>query len=88
VAGDLTIPGGRWWRGVILVGGRVDEHGGSRVSGAILSGLDRTLGGPVLAPDSTRGSPRIEYDSCDVARALSPFTGLSALDNTLVDNIP
>jgi hypothetical protein len=88
VTGSLTVPGGRWWRGVVLVGGRVDEQGGNRVEGALVSGLNRTLGGPALLPDSARGAPRVEYHSCNVARALGAFTGLSALQNTLVDNIP
>ncbi|HEX9564410.1 MAG TPA: hypothetical protein VF981_10585 [Gemmatimonadaceae bacterium] len=88
VTGDLTMTGGRWWRGVILVGGRVDEHGGNRVNGAMVSGLDRKLGGPALAPDSARGAPRIEYNSCNVMMALAPFRGLAALQNTTVDNIP
>jgi hypothetical protein len=88
VSGNLNLPGGRTWDGIVLVGGRVDEHGGNRVNGAMVSGLNRKLGAPPTFPDSARGAPRIVYDSCLVQRALASFSGLSAFGNTTVDNVP
>lgn len=88
VTGDLRLPGGRDWSGVILVGDRIEEHAGNRVNGAMLSGLDRTLGAPAGIPDSVRAALRVQYNSCFVKRALSPFSGLAAMGNTMVDNIP
>jgi hypothetical protein len=88
VTGDLALTGGKWWRGVVLVGGRVGERGGNRVQGALVSGLDRKLGGTGVPVDSVWGAFRVQYDSCNVARALSEFRGLAAYRNATVDNVP
>jgi hypothetical protein len=86
VTGDLTLPGGRWWQGVMLVGGSVLERAGNRVHGAMVSGLNLKLGGAPVPIDSVRGSFRVLFHSCNVARALAPFRGLSAYRNATVDN--
>jgi hypothetical protein len=88
VTGDLTLPGGRWWNGVVLTGGRVVERAGNRVHGAIVTGLDRKLGGVAAPIDSVWGNFRVQYNSCNVARALASFRGLAPYGNTTVDNIP
>jgi hypothetical protein len=88
VTGDLDMPSGRSWDGVILVGGRVDERSGSRLDGAMVSGLNRKLGAPLTFPDSARGAPRITYHSCNIRRALAPFSGLAVFRNAIADNVP
>ena len=88
VTGNLTMTGGRWWRGVVLVGGRVSERGGNRISGAMVSGLDLKIGGGALPADTVQGSFRVQYDSCMVSRALTAFRGLVPYQNATVDNIP
>ena len=88
VTGDLNLTGGRWWRGVVLVGGRVVERAGNRIHGAMVSGLDRKLGGVATPVDSVNGPLRVQYDSCSVSRALTEFRGLAPYRNATVDNVP
>lgn len=86
VTGDLRLTGGRAWSGVVLVGGAVWERGGNRVSGAVVSGLNRMLGIPAAAMDTVQGAMSVRYHSCDVTRALAAFRGLAAYRNATVDH--
>lgn len=88
VTGNLTMTGGKWWRGAVLVGGRVSERGGNRINGAMVSGLDLKIGGGALPADTVQGSFRMQYDSCMVTQALTAFRGLAPYQNATVDNIP
>lgn len=86
VTGNLRLTGGRAWSGVVLVGGAIYEQGGTRIAGAIVSGLNRKLGVPPPSVDSVRGAMTVRYHSCNVALALDAFRGLSAYHNATVDH--
>lgn len=86
VSGNFTINGGQTWDGVLLVGGTVTSNGTTTVRGATISGLNMQLGMAVPESDLANGTKTFRYNSCIVARALEPYSGLVPLDNAWTDN--
>jgi len=88
VTGNLVLGGSQSWHGIVLVGGTIVSNGLSTVEGAIISGLNTELGISVPASDLGNGTKFIRYNSCDVANALKPLTGLVPYRNAGMDNWP
>jgi hypothetical protein len=88
VTGNLTMNGTRWWDGIVLVGGAVVANGSSTVNGATVTGLNIKFGGSAIPADSAHGSLTLRFHSCNIAKALAPFRGLSPYRNTTIDNWP
>lgn len=86
VKNDMTISGSTSWNGIILVGGALTSNGNNTVLGAVVTGLNLTLGQSVTDSDVGNGNKTYRYDSCNVAQAASKFGGLVPLRNTSVDN--
>lgn len=85
VTGDLRIVGGREWRGLVLAGGRVELRRGAGVRGALVTGLNETLGLAPAADDTIDPRARVRFDSCDLARAADAFGALALVPDTRVD---
>jgi hypothetical protein len=85
---DMKLNGSVQWQGVILVGGALTSSGNNTVSGAIVSGLNLTLGEAVGVSDVGSGTKSFRYNSCYIANAASRLRGFSPLRNTTVDNWP
>ena len=88
VTGNLTLGGTQTWRGIILVGGTIVSNGLTTVEGAVISGLNTELGMIVPPSDLGNGTKFIRYNSCNVASALKPLTGLVPYRNAAMDNWP
>jgi hypothetical protein len=86
VSGNFTIGGGQSWDGLVLAGGTLTSNGGNTISGAVISGLNMQLGQVVPASAIANGTKNFRYNSCILARALRPFSGLVPLDNAWADN--
>ncbi|MCC6930286.1 MAG: hypothetical protein IT359_14970 [Gemmatimonadaceae bacterium] len=84
VTGTLTFPPLRQWDGVVLVGGAMVVPADATVNGAVVTGLNATIGGAV-GVDQIAGRYVAQYNSCDVAHALSVFNGLTPLRNASID---
>ena len=88
VRGNLTISGSTQWKGIILVGGTLTSNGNNTVLGAVVTGLNVKLGETVGVSDVGNGTKHYQYDSCNIASALSNFASFTALRNGIVDNWP
>jgi Tfp pilus assembly protein PilX len=88
VTGNLTINGTRWWDGIVLVGGNVVANGSSTINGATVTGLNAKSGAGSTPADTAHGPLTMRFHSCNIARALAPFRGLSPYRNTTIDNWP
>jgi hypothetical protein len=86
VTGDLTISGNKTWDGIILVGGAMTSNGNNTMHGAAVTGLNVKLGMTPASSDAGNGNKDYQYDSCNVAAALSGFGSLRPLTNTWIDN--
>lgn len=86
VRNDMDIGGSIQWDGIILVGGVFTSNGNNTVSGALVTGLNVTLGQTVLPSNIGNGTKTYRYDSCNVENAVRRFNGLAPLRNTAVDN--
>ncbi len=90
VVGDLTLAGTVFdWQGILLVGGEIIFTADtSRIHGAVVSGLQRQLGGG--APDNEWGPAgthiEVLYHSCYVQNALLSETGFAPITNAWMDN--
>jgi hypothetical protein len=85
VTGDLTISGSLQWRGIVLVGGIVIANGNNNVLGATVSALNMKLGITVPVDAIGNGNKTYQYDSCNVASAVSRFSSLVKIDGTWSD---
>ncbi len=76
------------WRGIVLVGGATTFAGGSvNVYGALFSGLNVKLG--MTVNESTmNGNLSVQYNTCDIAKALLKFGGWRRYTNSWGDNWP
>ena len=88
VTGNLKLNGSQQWRGLILVGGAVTSNGNNTVNGAVISGLNLKLGQSVSPTDLGNGNKTYQYNSCDVASAMSRFKKLVVYRNAAADNLP
>ena len=88
VTGNLVINGTISWKGIILVGGTIYADGNNNVLGAVVSGLDEKLGIDVDESDIGNGTKTYQYDSCEIAKALSGQSAMILLGKTWADNWP
>ncbi len=86
VSGNFTIGGGQAWDGLVLAGGTLTSNGGNTISGAVITGLNMQLGQVVPASAIANGTKVFRYNSCILARALRPFSGVVPIDNAWADN--
>jgi hypothetical protein len=87
VSGSLTMNGLTHWDGIVMVGGGVTANGNNNVQGAVLSGLNALLGEtsvPVAALGN--GTKTIQYNSCEIKKALTGTKALVPQRGTWVDN--
>lgn len=88
VTGNLTFNGAAKWNGIVLVGGTITSNGNQNVTGAIITGLNIKLGIAVPVNTLGNGTKIFQYDSCEITKAMSPFSGWQRLGNATVDNWP
>jgi Tfp pilus assembly protein PilX len=88
VTGNLTINGSQTWSGLILVGGIINSSGNNTVYGAVITGLNIKLGMVVPQQSIGNGNKTYQYDSCNLARALSHIGSLQRVRNGWVDTWP
>jgi hypothetical protein len=88
VTGDLRINGAvppRQWDGLVLVGGTVTFNGNSNIFGALITGLNVKLGNVVPTNDVANGTKVIQYDSCNLNRALGKIGSVQRVRNGWTD---
>jgi hypothetical protein len=85
VTGELALGGGDTWEGIIMVGDRLTDAGSGRVSGAVITGLNATVGKPVQRSEAN-GTKDYVYDSCALARAANRQSRFVQISNAWVDN--
>ena len=88
VTGNLRLNGSQHWRGLILVGGAVTSNGNNTVNGSVISGLNLQLGQTVPPTDLGNGNKTYQYNSCDIANAMSRYKKLVVYRNAGADNLP
>jgi hypothetical protein len=89
VTGNLRINGAtppRQWDGLVLVGGTVTFNGNSLIYGALITGLNVKLGVAVPQQDIANGTKVIQYDSCNLARALGKQGSIQRVRNGWTDS--
>ncbi len=84
--GDLTVSGSEMWNGIMLVGGKLTSNGNNTVEGAVISGLNMTLGLATAESDIGNGTKTYAYNSCSVASALAALGVLVPFNNAWADN--
>jgi len=88
VTGNLTINGAvppLTWNGLVLVGGNMILNGNMAVYGAVITGLNVKLGVNVPQQSVGNGTKIIQYDSCNLSRALSHIGYLQRVRNGWTD---
>jgi type II secretory pathway pseudopilin PulG len=88
VTGDLRINGAvppLQWDGIVLIGGVLDLNGNSAIYGAAITGLNVKLGNTVPNYTIASGTKIIQYDSCNLNRALSHIGSLQRVRNGWTD---
>jgi len=87
VSGSLTMNGNTHWDGIVMVGGGVTANGNDNVQGAVLSGLNVMLGATNVPIASLgNGTKTIQYNSCEIKKALAGTKALVPRRGTWVDN--
>jgi hypothetical protein len=88
VTGDLRINGATppmQWEGLVLIGGILDLNGNSAIYGAAITGLNIKLGTAVVPTSIASGTKIIQYDSCNLNRALAKIGYLKRVRNGWTD---
>jgi hypothetical protein len=88
VTGDLTVNGAtppRQWDGLVLVGGVITINGNMGFYGATITGLNVKLGIAVPQQTITNGTKILQYDSCNLARALGKIGSIQRVRNGWTD---
>jgi type II secretory pathway pseudopilin PulG len=87
VSGALTMNGNTHWDGIVMVGGGVTANGNDNVQGAVLSGLNAMLGATSIPVASLgNGTKTIQYNSCEIQKALVGTKALVPQRGTWTDN--
>jgi hypothetical protein len=88
VSGNLTINGSTQWNGIVMVGGGVVANGNNNVQGAVFSGLNVMIDplAPVPIASLGNGTKTIQYNSCEVKKALQGTKALVPRRGTWADN--
>lgn len=88
VTGNLTINGAvppLQWDGIVLVGGNIIANGNMNLYGAVITGLNIKSGNNVPVQSVGNGTKIIQYDSCNLSRALSHIGYLQRVRNGWTD---
>jgi hypothetical protein len=85
VTGELVLGGGQEWDGIIMVGDRLVDNGGGRVTGGVVTGLNATKGSTVRQ-SLANGTKNYQYNSCTLARAADRQSRFLQISNAWVDN--
>jgi hypothetical protein len=88
VTGNLVINGATpplQWDGIVLVGGTITSNGNMALYGAVVTGLNVKLGMTVAPQTINNGTKIHQYDSCNIARALSHAGSLERVRNGWTD---
>jgi hypothetical protein len=88
VTGNLTINGAtppRQWDGLVLVGGTMTLNGNMAIYGATVTGLNVKLGVAVPQQAITNGTKILQYDSCNLKRALGHIGSIQRVRNGWTD---
>jgi type II secretory pathway pseudopilin PulG len=88
VTGNLTINGAvppLQWDGLVLVGGNIIANGNMNLYGAVITGLNIKSGNNVPVQSIGNGTKIIQYDSCNLSRALSHVGYLQRVRNGWTD---
>jgi hypothetical protein len=88
VTGNLTINGAvppLQWDGLVLVGGNMILNGNMAIYGATITGLNIKLGNAVPVQSVGNGTKIVQYDSCNLNRALSHVGYLQRIRNGWTD---
>ena len=88
VTGNLTISGSDQWRGIVLIGGTFTSNGNNQILGGIITGLNVKLGMTVPVTSLGNGNKTVQYETCNIAKALAQFGGWSRMGNAWTDNWP
>ena len=76
------------WHGLVLVGGGIAQSGNkANVWGALITGLNVKLGQNADVA-KLNGNMLVQYNSCDISKALLKFGGWRRVANTWADNWP
>jgi len=87
VSGSLTMNGNTHWDGIVMIGGGVTANGNDNVQGAVLSGLNAMLSPtPVPVASLGNGTKTIQYNSCEIKKALTGTKALVPRRGTWIDN--
>jgi hypothetical protein len=73
------------WDGIVLVGGDLDLNGNMAIYGAAITGLNVKLGNVVPVQTIASGTKIIQYDSCNLNRALTHIGSLQRVRNGWTD---
>ena len=88
VTGNLTVNGAtppRQWDGLVLVGGTVTINGNMAFYGATVTGLNVKIGIAVPQQMITNGTKILQYDSCNLKRALGKVGSIQRVRNGWTD---
>jgi hypothetical protein len=88
VTGNLTINGAvppLQWDGLVLVGGNMILNGNMAIYGAVITGLNVKVGNTVPQQSVGNGTKIVQYDSCNLNRALSHVGYLQRVRNGWTD---
>jgi hypothetical protein len=85
VTGNLTIGGSNRWDGLVLIGGTLTSNGNNTISGALMTGLNIKVGIPVIPTSVGNGNKTIQFNSCNLTRALGHVGSLQRVRNGWTD---
>ena len=86
VTGTLTMTGNDLWDGIILTGNSFVSDGTNTVSGAVVTGLNISLGLSVPIAAIGNGTKTFGYNSCNVEKAANSMGNLSPYQNAWNNN--
>lgn len=77
------------WHGIVLIGGDVTLSGNkANVWGSLITGLNVQLGAAAGTTTVGNGKVLVQYNSCDISKALLKFGGWRRIQNSWADNWP
>jgi hypothetical protein len=85
VTGNMTISGNNRWDGLVLVGGTFTSNGNNTIMGGLVTGLNIKLGVNVVQTSVGNGNKTIQYNSCNLNKALAHIGSLERVRNGWTD---
>lgn len=84
---NFVMNGNEDWKGILLVGGKLDSNGNNANYGATLSGLNLLLNNNPIPQSTQNGAKSFFYHSCNVRDAASRLSSYMVVQNAWMDNI-